>query len=134
MSFSQEIINVLNYLGQKFGIAIDWTSENVMPYIKDLCARYIQFEVQTSIAWIVLCVGITTLAGIVWIISGIVDACSRGNYIAECIKSVSMIFFWAFLALSIIVGMTEAYDIIECYTLPEKVILEYLETLVNSTR
>lgn len=133
MGFSQEIINVLDYLCKKFGIAIDWTSENVMPYLEDLCGRYIKFEVNTSIAWIVLCVGIMALAGIIWIISGIVDANIESD-ISEGIKYISMVCFWVFLVISIIVGMTQAYDIIECYTLPEKVILEYLETLVKSTK
>ena len=40
MNFSQEIINVLDYLCNKFGIAIDWTSENVIPYIEELCERF----------------------------------------------------------------------------------------------
>lgn len=133
MGMSQEIINVLDYLCKKFGIAIDWTSENVMPYLEDLCARYIKFEISTSIAWIILCVGIMVLAGIIWIISGIVYAKSY-NEIAEGIKCMSMICFWGFLAISIIVGMVQAYDIIECYTLPEKVIMEYLETLVKSAK
>lgn len=133
MKLSQEIITVLDYLCQKFGIAIDWTSENVIPYLQDLCGRYIKFEINTSIAWIVLCVGIMALAGIIWIISGIVSYKSCSD-ITEGIKYTSMAFFWAFLAISIIVGMTQAYDIIECYTLPEKVVLEYLESLVESAK
>ena len=72
MSLSKEIIEILDYLGRKFGIAIDWTSENVVPYIEDLCARYIKFEIYTSIMWIVLCVGIMALAGIIWIICGVI--------------------------------------------------------------
>ena len=130
MEFSKEIINVLDYLCGKFGIAIDWTSENVMPYLEDLCGRYIQFEIRTSIAWIILCVGVMTLAGIIWIISGIVDA-HYPNDVSEGIKYLSMMCFWGFLIISIIVGMTQAFDIIECYTLPEKTILEYLKYLMN---
>ena len=34
--FSEQIIEVLNALCEKFGIAIDWTAENVMPYLTDL--------------------------------------------------------------------------------------------------
>jgi hypothetical protein len=132
MNFSQEIINVLDYLCKRFGIVIDWTSENVMPYLEDLCARYIQFEIKTSIAWIALCVGVMALAGIIWIISGIVNACICSD-ITEGIKYVSMFFFWLFLVMSIIVGMFQAYDIIECYTLPEKVVFEYLESLIQSS-
>lgn len=36
---SQEIINVLDNLGEKFGIAIDWSNENILPYLQDLIHR-----------------------------------------------------------------------------------------------
>lgn len=133
MKLSEEIITILNYLCQKFGIAIDWTSENVMPYLQDLAARYIKYEVFTSIAWIGLFVAITVLAGIVWAISGTVSVKCVRNDIAQGICYMSIIVFWFAFALCIIVGMAQAYDIIECYTIPEKVILEYLKQLMNST-
>lgn len=53
MEIGEEIIEVLEYLGNKMGIAIDWSSENVMPYIKMLCDKYIDWEIATSIMWIV---------------------------------------------------------------------------------
>lgn len=30
---SDEIIKILDDLGQRFGVVIDWSSENVMPYL-----------------------------------------------------------------------------------------------------
>ena len=45
---SQEIINVLNYLGEQIGIAIDWTSENVWPQVMDILGRYRLFELITT--------------------------------------------------------------------------------------
>lgn len=36
------IIEILNYLGEKFNIAIDWTSENVVPYIQELFNKFVQ--------------------------------------------------------------------------------------------
>lgn len=132
MSISDQIIAVINDLCQKFGIAIDWTAENVLPYIEDLCARYIQFEIQTSIAWIVCMVAVTLLAGLVWAISAIVDAHSCSD-VADFIRGISMFVFWVALVVTIIVGMVQAYDIIECCNLPEKVIIEYIESLINSS-
>ena len=38
---SDEIIKLLDDLGQRFGIAIDWSSENMMPYIP-IFVRYRQ--------------------------------------------------------------------------------------------
>jgi hypothetical protein len=37
---SQEIINVLEYLSNQLGIAIDWTSENVWPQVMEILGRY----------------------------------------------------------------------------------------------
>lgn len=31
---SQQIIEVLKYFGDKLGVAIDWTTENIMSYIR----------------------------------------------------------------------------------------------------
>ena len=132
MNISDQIIAIINDLCQKFGIAIDWTAENIMPYIEELCARYIQFEVHTSIAWIVCAASVMVLAGIIWAISAIVDAHSLSTA-ANGIKSVSMAVFWIFLVITIIVGMCQAYDIIECYNLPEKVIIEYVESLIKTS-
>ena len=51
---SQEIINVLNYLGEQLGIAIDWTSENVWPQIMDILGRYRLLKIVSSCLWIVV--------------------------------------------------------------------------------
>lgn len=51
---SQEIINVLNYLGEQLGIAIDWSSENVWPQIMDILGRYRLLGIVSSCLWIVI--------------------------------------------------------------------------------
>ena len=51
---SQEIINVLNYLGEQLGIAIDWTSENIWPQVMDILERYRLFELATTGIWLVI--------------------------------------------------------------------------------
>lgn len=129
MGFSQEIINVLNYLCQKFGIVIDWTSENVMPYLEDLCGRYIEYEVYTSIAWCVAFAVVTAIVGLIWLIGSIVN--KYGKSISDIPEVFSVIFFLA-LAITIIVCTVQAFDIIECYTIPEKTILEYLKYLMST--
>ena len=136
MKFSQEIINVLDYLGQKFGIAIDWTSENVVPYLQDLGARYIKYEVFTSITWMVAIPVITIIIGIiVAILHKKAKACDWDDGYAATVFAI--IFWLIFIAMSfasIFVVCTQVFDIIECYTLPEKVILEYLEALIESAK
>lgn len=130
MTFSGEIVNVLDYLCGKFGIAIDWTSDNVMPYLEDLCGRYINYEVYTSIAWCTLFGVIVFVTGMVWLIGSIVDKHSK-SYVSDATE-VSCVLFFIFLAIGIMVWTFQAFDIIECYTIPEKTILEYLKYLMNT--
>ena len=41
MKVSEQIIQVLDALCAKLGMAIDWTADNVIPYIEKLCGKYI---------------------------------------------------------------------------------------------
>lgn len=67
---SDEIIKVLDNLSEKFGIAIDWTSQNVMPYLQDLMNRFISLQNGKAIVWIVI-LSILVIATIIFIIVGI---------------------------------------------------------------
>ena len=51
---SQEIINVLNYLGEQLGIVIDWTVENAIPQVMDILARYRLLEIISGCLWILV--------------------------------------------------------------------------------
>lgn len=51
---SEEIIKVLDALGEKFGVAINWTSANVMPYLQKLCGKYVTYKIATSIVWLLI--------------------------------------------------------------------------------
>ena len=42
---SEEIIKVFDYIGEKLGIAIDYTQKNIQPYLEDLWHRYITYEI-----------------------------------------------------------------------------------------
>lgn len=55
MKFSEEIIKIFNALAKKLGVVIDWTSENVVPYIMDLFERWQKYEI---ISTIVLFIGL----------------------------------------------------------------------------
>lgn len=51
---SDEIIKVLDNLCIKFGIAIDWTNQNIMPYLQDLMTRFIKYKTATDILWLII--------------------------------------------------------------------------------
>ena len=52
-----KIIEALDYLGEKIGIAIDWTAENVYPQVLDFMARYKTYEIVIDTMWILIALG-----------------------------------------------------------------------------
>lgn len=117
MSLSNEIINVLEYLGRQIGITIDWTSENVMPYVEQLCEKFILWEVNTSFAWI----GIMAVVMLLSLITAILINRFGQMYGAE------WFLFACVVAIAIAVIGTQIFDIIECRTFPEKAIYDYIK-------
>ena len=110
-NFSDEIIAVLEYLCQKFGITIDWTSENILPYLEQLCTKYIKWEISTSILWIVF-----AIVGCIVALIFSINVSDSGV-------------FWTVLLLAFIVIGVQAFDIVECNVFPEKALYEYIKTL-----
>ena len=124
MTVSSEIIEVLDYLGEKFGIAIDWTSNNVLPYLQTLVDKFIQWEISTSIIWIAIAIFIIAMTigsmnlkgirevnddfdGMLWIPAGIIIL---GFFIVICVQ---------------------IFDIVECNVFPEKVLYDFIKIMLN---
>lgn len=54
---NNKIIEVLDYLGEKIGLAIDWTAENVYPQVIEFMGRYKTYEIVMDIIWILIALG-----------------------------------------------------------------------------
>lgn len=122
---SEEIIKILDDLAKRFGIAVDWSSENVIPYLEQLCEKFINWEISTSFAWIVIMSVLTIISFIFAIILHKIDK----DYVS-C--GIGWIIFGAVLITSLAVIGVQIFDIIECKTFPEKVIYEYIKTSIQS--
>lgn len=54
MTVSAQIIEVINAICEKFGIVLDWSNENVWPYLQDLMGRFINYTICIEVATIIL--------------------------------------------------------------------------------
>lgn len=117
---SSEIIKVLDELCARFGIVIDWSSENAIPQLKILAEKLVQYELKTSMVWLVF--------GVVLIVIGIsfivFDSCVDLDGLGTCIGVLVII-------TGIVVVLFQIMDIIACNTFPEKIIIEYLRTYLK---
>jgi hypothetical protein len=128
MTASDQIIEVLDSLCEKFGIALDWSSENIIPYVTTLAEKLVNYELWTSVAMLVLAV----MAGVVSTV--LISKPSVRKFMWEgeiegvfaCIGIICLAFF------SIITIGIEIVDIIKCLTFPELYIFEYIQGVINS--
>ena len=114
---SEEIIKVLDDLSARFGVAIDWSAENVLPYAQELFQKFVNYEIWTSVFWLVIC-----LLSIVLIIS-------KAKWIDEN-DSEGFLIVAAILTsiASLVVISVQALDIITALTFPEKLLFDYINS------
>ena len=120
ITISSQIIEVLNFLCEKFGIVIDWSSDNVMPYIQTLCEKYITWEINTSIFWLVF--------GVIFIISGIILIICDWKL---CWYVGPTVFGVIFIIIGISMLCVQILDIIKCNTFPELQLVEYVKSFIS---
>lgn len=132
---SEEIIKVLDALAEKFGLAVDWTSANVIPYLEQLCGKYVNYEIATSVVWLLL--------GIICLFTAKYGFKLTKNFIKkyEEIKGCNYNDVWAVLSgiatgvliiIGIVVPICQIFDIVTCFTFPEKIIIEELKGIYAS--
>ena len=136
MTVSDQIIQVLDALCEKFGVAIDWTSANVIPYLTTLMGKLIQWEIWSSVAWmgimVVLClasiVGIKTHGPVFKRKIEALRSYEMGWEFGAILASIGLcIFYYA----TILVICTQIMDIVKCSTFPEMFIFEYIQGLLK---
>lgn len=136
---SNQIIEVLNALCEKFGIAIDWTGQNVMPYVQELMKKAVNYELWTSVGWFLIwAIFIFAFFGtIYWYIK---NRYNENNKTIEIIiddeelffiVSITFIIIGGILAIIAIIGaITQIMDIITCLTFPEKIIFNMIQSMM----
>ena len=130
MTVSEQIIQVLNVLCAKFGLVIDWTSENVIPYLGELCGKLVNYEIWTSVAWMTCMVLLSIISAVTLIVLRKQFKPALKEYdlwpvlvILGCVC--------IFMASIGVIGQ-QIGDIIKCVTFPEMYIVEYVQGLISS--
>ena len=137
-----EVIKVLNHLGDQFGVVIDWSSANVMPYLNDLMTRMIKYGIYINIYHIIYAIFITALFIIVTIVlykiayKMILKSEENEEYVNSA-KILSTAFAISLVA-TVIVALIEIgnikdciADIIELNTVPEKYVIEVIQDKID---
>lgn len=122
MQSNNEIITILEYLCDKLGVVVDWTSQKISPYLQQLTEKFVRWEMYTSIAWIVIC---TALISILFIIVYFIEK--------NTMKSEGILWIPFFGVTVVCFGIIclQIFDIIECNVFPEKVLYDYISSHIK---
>lgn len=130
---SEEIIKVLDELGKRFGIMIDWSNQNIVPYLQELLKRFIYYRNITACVWIVISVAMT-ISGIVlfkflnkWKKSDNYNKgyCSDDEFLAI----LGYVFSICMIALGIGLILGNIFGIVKNVCMPEMVVYEYIKNI-----
>lgn len=127
MTVSSQIIEVLNDICNKFGVVIDWSADNIFPYLTELVNRIALFVIGKETVSVVICGIMIAIATIIikYIIKNNQNM-DLGEF-SFCIFFVIVLYFIGFFW-----GYNAVVKIIQAKILPELVAFEYIKNIWNS--
>jgi len=127
---ADEFIKVIDELSKRAGIAIDWSSKNALPYIQQICAKLVNYELATSIVWIVIALSIGVVS---WLY---IKNCERKYKLCKPNSCDGDAYFWTIGCLLIVcilccvIIIFQVFDITKCCVFPEKIVFDELRPLI----
>lgn len=131
MTVSEQIIQVLDNLGEKFGLAIDWSSENILPYASELMNKAVSYELWMNIGTLAF-IGIGMIIPWTIFFKTIKNKdfdwydYSKTGLIAFVSIIVAVVFSMIFIFCAIYCIPT----IIACLIFPEKIIFDIVQSML----
>lgn len=130
---SEEIIKVLDELGKKFGVVINWSNQNIIPYLQELLKRFICYRNITACICIIISIAMT-ISGVVmirflnkWRKSENYD--SDYNIDDELLAILGYIFSIFIIATGIGLMIGNIFGIVKNICMPEMVVYEYIKNI-----
>lgn len=137
---SAQIIEVLNDICEKFGIAVDWTSKNIQPYLKELMTKCINYKLATDIVWLVVGIVLLIIGGVLLRFAfnnnrkyhEIKDYYERMYSKLDDTAGTQFIIGCICLVIAVVLTLYFTINLITCLTFPEKVILDMVRSYLGN--
>ena len=126
---NNQLVELLKELANQMGIAVDWTSNNIRPYIIDIMGRLARYEIFTSAIWILFFVIVILIA------SKLIRMSYKRFKDEEDYIWDEELFIPIAIGLSIVILFSSFCIIVQCYDIgeaiytPELLLIEQLKSL-----
>ena len=126
MIFSEQLIHLIDEFAKRIGIIIDWTSDNVIPYLHDLITRYGQFHLAINSIMFIICLLVAILCAWGWLKE--IERYNSYDFYEMGILSTTALILMTFFSL---LGLFHfGYQMVQLFFIPELFILEQLQGLM----
>lgn len=128
-----KVIEVLDYLGEKFGIAIDWTAENVWPQVTEFMGRYTMYEIIRAAVWVVIGLIVISVAA-TFLVKAATGLCNSGSFWwhHDDAAIITLIISTIASGVFIVVVLFNIFEIIGWATVPEMKFIETISHLIQA--
>lgn len=134
MTVSEQIIQVLDELGKKFGIAVDWTAANVLPYAQELVNKAVTYRFWSLLIPII----ISTIFMAIFFATAAITIRGKNfewdeyNIRLDNIIAVASLIFGCISFIAFFIFLFAGVGgIIECITFPEKVVFDMIKPMLS---
>lgn len=132
---NEEIIKNLDKVAQKLDITIDWTNQNIVPYLQDLLGRFINF--QNSCAILCIIISTVSLIALLIIVSKyfkLIKEKYKENQGYDIMMDDPVIFTISIILIcsiigSIIILLCNIFGLVQNIYLPELTLIKYLNNM-----
>ena len=143
---SNQVIEILNEICNKLGIAVDWTSENILPQVKIVCEKLVKYfivqrSIMCSFGFLFTCV---VVAYGIFLLKQFLQCrtTKKDNFLCEYYKYSGSTglqsYTWIINVIAIVIGLTGSIlfgiglsGLIKWLTVPEIAIIEYLTDMIK---
>ena len=119
MEIANNYITALDEIGSKFGLAIDWTQQNIQPYMQELMSRASNYKIAVSVMWILISIIILFIAYKTFKAEECNETDVGVNMTCICLST-----------LAILTIIWSLFIILKCIMLPELVFFSMLQSLI----
>ena len=118
---TQAFMKVIEYLSEKFGIAIDMGNANLVPYLQELGDKIVAYEKSIAIMWIIFGSVLAVFGLIVFFIGCAKDWEFMNWFMLVCC-----------VGTGVVIIICNMYTYIGCATFEEKIILDYIDKVMRT--
>jgi uncharacterized BrkB/YihY/UPF0761 family membrane protein len=137
---ADQIIQVINALCEKFGIAFNWTADNLWPFVEKVGAKIVMYKI------IACCIGL--LIGIVLTIVALIflrkalkyyNVCykrdefddNRSYSHLKCVMAGFWVVFGTLAIAALILIFTNIFGLMQAIVVPERVVYDYIAGMLT---